>query len=76
MGLCRGLSQEWLSCPCSLVTDFPQSVRECREPELGLGLRAGWSGEGRMPMGMAGTRAERALEAPTPLPWDLVYAMR
>ncbi|KAK2089170.1 Hsp70-binding protein 1 [Saguinus oedipus] len=21
---------------CSLVTDFPQGVRECREPELGL----------------------------------------
>lgn len=25
-----------LSCTCSLVTDFPQGVRECREPELGL----------------------------------------
>lgn len=25
-----------LSCPGSLVTDFPQGVRECREPELGL----------------------------------------
>lgn len=24
------------ACPCSLVTDFPQGVRECREPELGL----------------------------------------
>ena len=32
----RGRSQGWLSCPCSLVTDFPQGVRECREPELGL----------------------------------------
>lgn len=29
-------AQGWLSCPCSLVTDFPQGVRECREPELGL----------------------------------------
>ena len=25
-----------LSCPRSLVTDFPQGVRECREPERGL----------------------------------------
>lgn len=32
----RGRSQGWLSCPRSLVTDFPQGVRECREPELGL----------------------------------------
>lgn len=32
----RGRSQGRLSCPCSLVTDFPQGVRECREPELGL----------------------------------------
>lgn len=34
--LCRARSQELLSCPHSLVTDFPQGVRECREPELGL----------------------------------------
>lgn len=34
--LCRGRSQGLLSCPRSLVTDFPQGVRECREPELGL----------------------------------------
>lgn len=28
--------QGLLSCAHSLVTDFPQGVRECREPELGL----------------------------------------
>ena len=34
--LCRARSQGLLSCARSLVTDFPQGVRECREPELGL----------------------------------------
>lgn len=34
--MCGGRCQELLSCARSLVTDFPQGVRECREPELGL----------------------------------------
>lgn len=34
--LCRGRPQGLFSCSHSLVTDFPQGVRECREPELGL----------------------------------------
>ena len=31
-----GILRSALMFSCSLVTDFPQGVRECREPELGL----------------------------------------
>lgn len=34
--VCGGRCQALPSCAHSLVTDFPQGVRECREPELGL----------------------------------------
>lgn len=34
--VCGGRCQELPPCARSLVTDFPQGVRECREPQLGL----------------------------------------